>query len=469
MLLYAIGTTLFSRRVGWLAGLTLALYGPIVLEEVTLSKTSPLVCTALAAFAAWVRFAPAARLWGLALAGVLFGVTIVGVAQWLLPVALLAAYTWFVVEDEARRGLAVATFVAAVLLPLAPVVAWNSAHAGGLMLTSGGSGLNLYSGNNARATGLPAAPAGVRDTPRFEEEDSRRGAEKALGRALTPAQVEGYWAGQATAFVREHPGDFLVLLGRKLQVLWNAYEIPDNYHYAFVRKHFLPLLWLGVTFAVVAPLALVGLAIPIRRRGPVWGLYLVTLGYLATPLIYYVRARYRLPAIPFLIVFAAVTVDYLIALVTVRRWATTAGWATALLVAGMFVNRAHCEPAHHGMASLCLRGDIWFDLEWKRLAEWYQQQGDAERELAYVERALECSMPRMPGETHLWIGFLEARRASASQAAGDAAAAEAQFRRAERSLRSAITLRHRADYAQSQLTQLYATMQREAPTAAPAR
>jgi len=53
-LVYAIGSRLFSRRVGWIAGLGLALYGPIVLEEITFSKTTLLVVTALAAFALYV-------------------------------------------------------------------------------------------------------------------------------------------------------------------------------------------------------------------------------------------------------------------------------------------------------------------------------------------------------------------------------------------------------------------------------
>ena len=43
VLLYWIGARLFSRRIGWIAGIILALYGPLVLEEVTLSKTTLLV------------------------------------------------------------------------------------------------------------------------------------------------------------------------------------------------------------------------------------------------------------------------------------------------------------------------------------------------------------------------------------------------------------------------------------------
>jgi 4-amino-4-deoxy-L-arabinose transferase-like glycosyltransferase len=467
VLLYAIGAMLFSRRVGWIAGLALALYGPIVLEEITLSKTSPLVFTALAAFAAWVRWAPRARPVGLGIAGLLFGVTIVGVAQWLLPFAVLAVVTWFVIGGPTpRRALAVAVFVTAALVPLVPVVAWNSAHGGGLVLTSGGSGLNLYSGNNPRATGLPAAPSGVRDTPEYEEEDSRRVAEAAVGHPLLPAGVERYWSGQATAFVRDNPGDFVTLLGRKTQVLWNAYEIPDNYHYTFVRTHFLPLLWLGLTFAIVAPLSLVGLPMAARRGRAVWGLYAVTLGYLVTPLIYYVRARYRLPAIPFLMVFGAVAIDHLIGVATARRWGVLAGWCAALAVAGVFVNRTYCEPAHHGMSSLCLGSDVWFDLEWKRLASFYQKQGDTEREQGYVERALECTVPRQQGDTYLWIAWLESRNAKRLLGQGDAAGADARFRRAERFFRSTIGLRHRVAFTHGQLAQLYGTMHMPGPAAA---
>ncbi len=468
VLLYAIGAMLFSRRVAWIAGLALALYGPIVLEEVTLSKTSPLVFTALAAFAAWVRWAPGAHLVGLGTAGLLFGVTIVGVAQWLLPFAVLVGCTWFVLGTTARsrRVLAVVVLVVAALVPLVPVVAWNSAHGGGLVLTSGGSGLNLYSGNNPRATGLPAAPSGVRDTPEYEEEDSRRVAEAAVGRSLLPAEVEGHWSGQAVAFVRDNPGDFLTLLGRKTQVLWNAYEIPDNYHYTFVRTHFLPLLWLGLTFAVVAPLSLVGLPLALRRGRVVWGLYAVTLGYLATPLIYYVRARYRLPAIPFLMLFGAVAVDHLLGVARAHRWGVLAGWCAALAVAGVFVNRTYCEPAHHGMSSLCLGADVWFDLEWKRLASFYQKQGDTQREQGYVERALECTVPRQQGDTYLWIAYLESRNAGRLLAQGDTAGADARFRRAERYFRSTIGLRHRVAYTQGQLAQLYGTMRMAGPAVA---
>jgi 4-amino-4-deoxy-L-arabinose transferase-like glycosyltransferase len=460
VLLYAAGATLFSRRVGWLAGGALALYGPLVLEEVTLSKTSPLIVAALASFAVYVWAGPRLHLGGLAVAGFLLGLAVMGVAQWILAFFALAAYTW-VLPAEApipERNGAVAVFAVAGLVAFAPVVYWNTTHGGGLILTSGGGGLNLYSGNNPRATGLPAAPRGVRDTPRFEEDDARRVAEADVGRALAPAEVDRYWSRQALTFVLSQPVDFLALLAKKVAVLWNAYEIPDNYHYAFMRRHFLPLLHVGVTFAVVAPLALVGLAIPFRRRGAVWALYIMCFAYVATLLAYYVRSRYRLAAVPFLILFAAVAAERLWLVVTERRWQSAAAWGGAVLIAALFVNHTYCDPAHDGMRAICLGGDAWFDLEWKRLAEWYQHRGDTERELAYVERAQECSSPRSPGDTSLWIGVLESRKVSRLLANGKHEEARTHFTRAERQFRTTITLNHRTALAHAELGTLYASM-----------
>jgi 4-amino-4-deoxy-L-arabinose transferase-like glycosyltransferase len=461
LLLYAIGVKLFSRRVGWIAGIGLALYGPLVLEEITFSKTSPLVVLVLASFAAYLHYGGRTRVGGVALAGALSGLAAVAAAQWLLPFMVLAAYAWFLPSQVSRwrRWGVAAAFAGAGLVVFGPVVAWNSVQGRGLVLTAGGGGLNLYSGNNPRALGIAAPPPGVRDIPEYEEDDATRVAEDDVGHPLPAAQVDRYWSRRAFAFMRENPGKYAVLLANKVIVLWNAYEVPDNYHYAFVRRHFLPLLWLGVTFAVVGPLALMGLVVARSRDPGVRALHLVCLSYIATLVIYYVRGRYRLPAVPFLIVFAAVGLDRVLDIVAARRWKSAGRWAAALLVAGVFVNHRHCEAPHDGMSGVCLGGDTWFDVEWKRLAQWYQRQGDRHRELAYVERALECTDPREPADTYLWVAWFESDKARGLAQAGHTDAATPHFKRAERYLRAAIALGTRVAYAHVQLGLLYSSMQ----------
>jgi tetratricopeptide (TPR) repeat protein len=457
---YAIGARLFSRRVGWIAGVGLALYGPIVLEEVTFSKTTLLVVTALAGFTLYLWHASAGRLRGVVAAGVLFGVTVVGVGQWLPAFLVLVAWAWMMPEaasSERRLRTAVA-FAAGGLAVILPLVAWNSVEGGGLVLTSGDAGLNFFTGNNERASGLGSSPSGVRDTPQYEEADARRLAEQAVGRPLSASEVMRYWSHQGFAWITSHPGDWVALLARKTATLWNGFEIPDNYHYVFMRTHFLPLLRPLVTFGLVAPLALVGATMPFWRRRDVTALYVAAGAYLATILAFYVRGRYRMPAIPFLMVLAAVGVDRVVRAAQARRWPAVAALAGALLVAGVATNHEYCEGPHHGMQGVCLGGDTWFDGEWLKLAEWYRNAGQIDRAIAYADRARECTRPRSPGEIASWIAELETMRTEQLLNDGRRDEAGPHFARAEEHYRTAIKLGFRQGLTQSNLGSLYEIM-----------
>jgi 4-amino-4-deoxy-L-arabinose transferase-like glycosyltransferase len=409
LLVYGIGTRLFTRRVGWIAGLLVAFYGPMVLEEITISKTTLLITSALAAFTLYLRHGPWARPGGMAAAGAVMGLTVVGVGQWLPAFLALALYAYFLPERAtvpARRAGA-AAFLAGGLAIMLPMIVWNTSQGGGLILTSADAGLNLYTGNNPKASGLPREPDGVRNIPRFEEADARRAAEQKVGHPLTPAQVSAYWSGAAVDWAALNPGEWLALVGQKLVTLWNAYEIPDNYHYPFMRQYFLPPLWAMVTLAVVAPLALVGAVLPFWRRRDVSALYVMAGVYLATVLLFYVRGRYRMPAVPFLAVFAAVAVERTIRALTARDPARVAMLVGGLVVAGMFTNHRYCEAAHDGLPDICLGGDTWYDQEWLKVSEWYRNRGMLERALAYAERARECTSPRSAGMIVYWLGELE--------------------------------------------------------------
>ncbi|HJQ85439.1 MAG TPA: hypothetical protein VKA21_15235, partial [Candidatus Binatia bacterium] len=246
------------------------------------------------------------------------------------------------------------------------------------------------------------------------------------------------------------------VMTRKLATLWNGYEIPDNYQYAFMRTHFLPLLWLLVTFALVAPLALVGAAMPFWRRRDVSALFIVCFGYLATVVLFYVRGRYRIPAVPFLIVLAAVAVDRAWTAVAARQWSAVATLAGGLAVAGVFTNHEYCEAPHDGMMAVCLGGDTWFDQEWLKLAEWSRNAGQLERAIAYAERARECTRPRSQGQLASWLGELGVMRTEELVREGRRDDVATHFARTEASLQRAVRLGFQPSLSQSRLGTLYA-------------
>ncbi len=455
VLVAMIGARLFNRRVGVIAGVLLATYGPMILEEISIAKTVLLVFGGLLAFQCFVvaRERRDERL--MAGAGVVFGVTIVGVGQWLLA---LAGLTIYAAVDRAlpravRRRLA-GVFLAGALVVLVPLIAWNSWFGGGLMLTSGDAGLNFYLGNNPLTTGLGGRPAGLRDIPEYEEGDSHRLAERDAGRPLTPAGVSRHWSQRAIAWAVSHPLSFVATTWKKILVLWNSYEIPDSYHFAFIRAQYLPWLWAGASFAIVGPLGLVGLVLAARHRRA-WPLYVMCLGYLGVITLFYVRSRYRMPAVPFLIVFAAVAVDWAIRIFPREDWRPLAALGLGVATAAIFVNHTYCEPATPTAPAICLGGDVWFDLEWQKLAEWHEQHGDPDTALAYLHRASAGASLRGPGQLHLWIGRLELARAQRARAAQDAAETTAHLAAAETALDRTLRYAYHVPEAQAYLATVY--------------
>lgn len=454
-LLALVGAKVFNRRVGIIAGVLLAMYGPMILEEISLAKTVLIVFGGLVAFACYLEALERRGERLMAVAGAVFGVTVIGVGQWLLALVGLTIYAAVdrTLPRPTRRRLA-GVFLTSALVMLVPIVAWNSYFGGGLMLTSGDAGLNLYLGNNPRTTGLTGRPPGLRDVPEFEEGDSHRLAERDAGRPLTPAGVSRHWSQRAMAWALAHPFSFLETTRKKLLVLWNSYEIPDSYHFAFIRAQYLPWLWGGGSFAVVGPLGLVGLVLAARHRRA-WPLYVMCLGYLGVIALFYVRSRYRMPAVPFLIVFAAAAVDWAIRVFPREDWRPLAALGLGAAVATVVVNHTYCEPATATAPAICLGGDVWFDLEWQKIAEWYERRGDPATALDYLHRAAAGESLRGPGQLQLWMGRLELTAAQRARAARDDTDATAHLAAAAAAFDAAVRHGYHVHEAQTYLADAY--------------
>ena len=340
-LLARAGRLFVSPAVGAAAGVFLGLYAPAVFFDGLLQKSVldvVLVCALLVLIArarADGDFIPGVRLW--LCIGVTLGLLMLTRENAALLVA--AVLVWLFVEWRKRerriRLTAAALLGAGLATVLLPIAARNRVIGGELHLTTSQFGSNFYIGNNSAANGLyvPLLPA--RGNAQFERRDATELAERASGRPLTPGEVSAYWSGRAFAFIREHPGRWLALMGRKLLLVFNATEVGDTEDlygtsdYCSVLRVLRPVL----NFGVLLPLAVLGVGMTWERRPRVWFLYLFSAVYATSVALFYVFARYRYPLVPPLVVLACAGVALGWRALRERRTRLVAVWGAAALVA----------------------------------------------------------------------------------------------------------------------------------------
>jgi tetratricopeptide (TPR) repeat protein len=236
-------------------------------------------------------------------------------------------------------------FLAGGALLLGPVALRNGLVGGEFFVTTSQMGVNFFNGNNANADGEYTPLRFGRGSFAQEREDAIELAQQASGRELGPGEVSRFWLAQAWDWIASHPGDWLSLLQHKWLLVWSDHEIPDS-DQPIVYQDASPVLAATssiFSFGTILPLALVGLvaAWPDRRRVGV--LYWLLFGAAASVALFYVCARYRVPMIPLLCLFAGAGVVHSAAMIESKRIAPLiAPFGVALIVA---VVSRHWQPS----------------------------------------------------------------------------------------------------------------------------
>ncbi|KPK98475.1 MAG: hypothetical protein AMK75_06965 [Planctomycetes bacterium SM23_65] len=296
-----------SRWAGLLAGVILALYGPMVFYEAQVLKVVWAVLLLLVLVHVLISAWETRRLWRWFVAGLLLALLGLVRGNALLYVPFVLLWVVMVGWRWKRAGLAaaIASLLVGVAVPLATVCMRNYAVGGEPVLSSSHVGFNFYIGNHDGADGTYRYIRGVREDPVHEGEDARILASRRVGRDLTLAEASSYWFSEATKFIADRPGAWLVLEIRKLGRFLNAEEVQDTWSPGFLAEHAWTLRLAFITYGMLAPAALVGIVI-LFLRGP--RAYLVNLLVLATALsviIFYVFGRYRMPVVPLFAVLAS--------------------------------------------------------------------------------------------------------------------------------------------------------------------
>ena len=163
-----------------------------------------------------------------------------------------------------------------------------------------------------------------------------------------PARASQWWVRATWAEVRARPGATLALLARKALAFFNRREFPNNIDYYFFARDCWPLRVVPLQLSVILPFAAGGLlwlarsGLGGRRRGAaLCGLWVA--GYWAAGVVFFVTARFRLPAVPLLILPAAFAVVRTIELVRARRGRDLVGGTIVMAAAA-----AACWPLWFG-------------------------------------------------------------------------------------------------------------------------
>lgn len=255
------------------------------------------------------------RVLRLATAGFLFGLSVLLRPNTLVPVAFLALFfAWFfgLRRKEPMRGFIFSLlFLVAAVMPLVPVAVKNHYLYKDVLPISAVGGVNFYVGNNPEADGKFHLIRGIGTGLDEMVKNSHELAEKAAGRSLKPSEASSYWMRKGFDFILSSPAAAIGLYAKKTAYFLNRYEFPDILDIQFTAQ-FIPFLIPGVfMYGIVLVLACCGLFCCHRDRAaspPAVLIEVFIAGYFLSVVLFFVTARYRLPVVPFLIVFASYAV-----------------------------------------------------------------------------------------------------------------------------------------------------------------
>ncbi len=316
-----VGSRLFGKNTGLLAGMIAALYGPLIFFDAELLGTGWGCFWSIALIALFLRVSVSGRGGGCLLLGICGGLSILCRPTFLpfFGAASIGLVCTFYRQrvDFRRSVLNAALLVGGFCLATAPVSFLCARCTGQFAFLPRSAGINLYVGNNADSARTIAMRPGW-DWDELTRLPARHGVTRSR-------DTSEFFRRQAWQYIRSEPLGFASGLGAKALQLASSRELPRNVDAYLYRKWswtLSALLWkagsFGFPFGVLLPLALVGLGFH-RRIVPLPLWFFLTL-YPVSVVLVFVAARYRMPLVPILALPAAAGCMSLFRLVKCQCW-----------------------------------------------------------------------------------------------------------------------------------------------------
>jgi 4-amino-4-deoxy-L-arabinose transferase-like glycosyltransferase len=325
ILIYVVGRSLFSPMVGLTAAGLYALYKPALFYEQTLLSETPMALFCLFFLFILIKAEEKNKLFLWLAAGFFLAIVALFRGNVLLFVPVLILWIFGCEYREARHVFTrkfagkIALFLAGLILGLFPATLHNYIAERSFVLVTSNAGFNLFIGNQANSSGLFFLP------PRVDMDQDPSGtriAEMDIGRSpLNSSEVSRYWSSKACSQIKKNPLSFMKLCFLKLYYFWGHVEIAQIYSMKMIKR-FMPVLKLPlVGFFLIGPLCLIGLIRALfssDRRKIAFVLFIGT--YILSLLPFFMTARYRIPLMPVLCLFAADAISQILDSIRNKKW-----------------------------------------------------------------------------------------------------------------------------------------------------
>ena len=401
LLVYVIARHAFGEQVGRIAGIMAALCGSLLYFEGELLAVPLEVFLNLLLLGglllAWRR--DRRRDW--VLAGLIAGLAALTRPTILLFIAAFCVWVLWHRRTAAPRSLC--SFLVPIALVILPVTYRNWTIEPDLVFISANAGVNFYIGNNADYERTVALRPGMQWEAMIAE-STHAGRETAAARSA-------FFLGKAFNYITSQPLDYLGLLGKKGLHFWSGPETKRNQDLYYARQYswiLSLLLWdwyVSMPFGLLGPLSLLGLGLSVRGgwTPPIALLRLYALVYTASVVLFFPAARYRMPVVPVLIVFAAFAAFQLY--VSVRRRAYLRTAVLAVPLGGLLVlcNLAEAAPTTED-------AQLYFDL-----GEVHLRKRDYAQSARHSRRALELDPEYNYARHNLAVAYFHQARYGESE------------------------------------------------------
>lgn len=354
VLTYLIGRQVFNHRIGLTAGFLASIYGILIYFEGELLPASIATFLDLACILILLRGSRTYKEWCWLLAGIILGISALTIANTLLFAPLAAIWIWYSfrrkedtepIDNQLAKGgrgkalQGIVLFVVGCLLIIAPVTARNFFVSKEFVLISYNSGINFYVGNNPDYD----RTVGIRPGSAWEELFAlpfKAGIQK-------PSERSRFFFRKSWAYISTSPLSYARLIAKKNYLFWTGDEIKRNqdiYYFRNFSSFLKVIIWkyrfFAFPFGLLGPLALLGIVFSLRHLGErrLLLVFVFTLTYVLSVVAFFVVSRYRVPVIPFLLMFAAYGVSQWLEAIRYRRYRVILLYIISLAVLIVFLN-----------------------------------------------------------------------------------------------------------------------------------